>query len=230
MLFKPLQRSMVLLAAFSLACAEPSTSILNTPNVISPIKQAALGPVVTDPGMGNLSSLAHQVVVGLGNPRVRMMVVEAMKNPAAAGAGLDLNDCASGSVVAQLLVAAEQRGAGSAATTCSDIGRWGGLTLYMAESGLRRWDGTFIPIVTALSARGPAVPKQWKGYRSGDRAIDLFADKPVPGPVLVVLPLTHPTRVANATRMVPLLQTHVGAFAPGITATTSGKVKDGGAK
>lgn len=184
-----------------LGCDEPTSTTRRIATPASPTKHVMVGSVVTDNAMGNLSLVARQVVVGLGDPAVRQRVVDAMKDPGTAGAGLDLSACESGSIAANLFSAGEERGAASAEAVCSGMRKQsGGLTLYMSKDGLSRWDGSFVPIVTAIdNSRGP-VPKQWKGYRSGQVTIDLSADKPTPGPVLVVLRLTNPARLASAPR------------------------------
>jgi hypothetical protein len=213
--------ALVTLAFFG--CGDPPTSTQKPAAPRSLMKQESIGSVVTDRVMGNLSLTAHQIAVGLGNAKVRQLVVQAMKSPAAAGAGLDLNACETGTIVGDLLTAAEQRGAGSAAALCSSIRRSGGRTLYMSKDGLRQWDGSFVPIVTAIESPHLPLPKRWKGYRSGQRTIDLFADKSPPGPVLVVSPIIHPAAVARAARTIPTQQVQVGPLAPVIRprATTS---------
>ena len=214
-----------------IGCGEPPTSTQRPAAPASLMKQASIGSAVTDRVMGNFSLIAHQVVVGLGNAKVRQSIVQAMKSPAAGGAGLDLSACDAGTIVADLLTAAEQRGEGSAGALCSNIRRSGAHTLYMSQSGLRRWDGSFVPIVTAIENPRGLLPKQWKGYRSGQRTIELFADKPTPGPVLVVSPIIHPAAVARAPRTIPAQQVHIGPFALGIQPTaTTRAAQTGGAK
>jgi hypothetical protein len=231
MLFDRKTRIVALVVFAVVGCGEPTTSARRMAIPSSPTKHVSVGSVVTDSVMGNLSLVARQVAVGLGNPTVRQKVVAAMKDPGAHGAGLDLSACGSGTVAADLLAAGEERGAGSAEALCSSISRSGGLTLYMSKDGLRRWDGSFVPIVTAVENSRGKLPKQWKGYRSGQRTIDLFADKPTPGPVLVVLRLTHPTRLANAPRTNLIHEVHVGPFAAGIPSRVPTPVaRAGGAK
>jgi hypothetical protein len=220
---------LVLLAVFS--CGEPIASTRGIATPASPTKHVLVGSVVTDNVMGNLSLVARQVVAGLGDPAVRQMVVEAMKDPKAAGAGLDLSACESGTIAANLLAAGEERGAERAEVLCSSIRRSGGLTLYMSKDGLTRWDGSFVPIVTAIENSHGRFPKQWKGYRSGQVTIELSADKPSPGPVLVVLRLRHPTRLASAPRTILTHEVHVGPFAPGTpSGVSTPAARAGGAK
>jgi hypothetical protein len=212
------KKQIAALAALAVfACGEPMAGTRGVTAPSSPTKHVMVGSVVTDNAMGNLSLVARQIVVGLGDPAVRQRVVEAMKDPGTAGAGLDLSACESGSIAADLLSAGEERGAANGAALCSSIRRSGPLTLYMSRDGLRRWDGSFVPIVTAIEDSDRKPPKQWKGYRSGQRTIDLFADGPTPGPVLVVLRVAHPSRLVNASRTMPTQQTYIVPLAPAVS-------------
>ncbi len=105
------------------ACTESLTTPEKLPRAPSLTIQTPAGVVANDPAMGKLSFVAHRIVIGLGNANVRRLVVQAMKSPRAAGAGLDLQDCSAETVVGQLFAAAERRGAGSAESICSYIGR-----------------------------------------------------------------------------------------------------------
>ena len=217
MLFERLKLVSALLMLAVLGCAESPTSTQLPAPPKSLMKHASIGSVVADPVMGKLSAVARQVVVGLGDAEVRRMVVLAMKSPAAAGAGLDLSTCEQGAITAKLMTAAELRGAREVEGLCSVTSGSRGLTLFMSQDGLRRWDGSFVPIVTAIENPRGQLPKQWKGYRSGQRTIDLFANQPTPGPVLVVSTIVHPAQLARSSRTIPTQSVHVGPLAPGIT-------------
>ncbi|MDB4869805.1 MAG: hypothetical protein JWL97_809 [Gemmatimonadales bacterium] len=161
--------------------------------------RSVVGPPVPDQVMGDFSTLARHIVAGLQDSRVRALIAESMKSPDARGMGLDLGDCASGSVVGQLLEAGSRRGGAPAAELCSRFQAAGGMTLYMSRDRLARWDSKVIPIVTAVVKPDQPITAPFLGYRSPDRTIQLDPAAPLEGPILIVLPFTHPSRWALST-------------------------------
>jgi hypothetical protein len=145
--------------------------------------------------MGALSPIAQHLVVALEDSSVRVAVARAMKQPQAGVAGLDLQGCASDPVVSALLASGEKRGGAAAKAICSALEKMNGAILYMDPTEVKRWDGTTIPIVTARATLSGVLPKALQGYRSPDRLIAIPTDGSMSGPILVVLPIPHPTRL-----------------------------------
>jgi hypothetical protein len=73
----------------------------------------------------------------------------------------------------------------------------------MDREQLALWNTSVIPIVTALASAGASLPAHMLGYRSPTRTIDVAADRRLKGPILVVLPMAHPSRVSNARPALP---------------------------
>ena len=147
--------------------------------------------------MGALSNAALAVAAGMQDQRVRAAVITAMRDSSALGVGLDLQDCGPGSRTRSLFDAAERRGVGQAAALCSWATARSGLVLYMDPDQLAAWSATVIPIVTAVEQPGHPLPAHVLGYRSPVRTIDIAADPNLKGPILVVLPITHPSRMQS---------------------------------
>ena len=162
-----------------------------------------------DAAMGRLSPIALAVAAGLQKPRVRSAVMAAMKDTAARGLGLDLQDCEPGTTTRLLFEAGEARGAESANASCALAAQMTGLVLYMEPEQLAVWSPSVIPLVTALANPGSAWPSHIAAYRSPDRSLDLAADRSLRGPILVVLPLIHPKRTLPLRNtLVPSLVAH----------------------
>lgn len=159
----------------------------------SPVLVRAVIPV-QDEGMGDLSTVALQVVTGLQDTHVRAAVIAAMRDSSARGYGLDLQDCQASGVTRSLFEAAERRGRAPTEAVCQTVSQLSGLILYMDHEQLANWGSSIIPIVTAIAHPEAGMPKHLTGYRSPDRTIDLTADKQLRGPILVVFPIRHPKR------------------------------------
>lgn len=145
--------------------------------------------------MGSLSAIAAYVAAGLQDPVARTDVMRAMKDSTSRNLGLDLQDCGPGGKANSLFVAADRLSAAKATAMCSTVAAMNGLVLYMDRSQLDLWSHSTIPIVTALANPTSARPSHLLGYRSPTRTIDVTGDAGLKGPILVVLPLRHPTRV-----------------------------------
>lgn len=208
------------------ACGDGPTSSkvpVNAANVRAAPARAPLSDVV----MGPLSVIAREVVTGLGDAPTRRGVLQALKASANSGMGIDLTSCNASGVVLDLLVAAERRGAGRASDICESITETRGLVLYMSARDLRRWDGSFIPIVTAISLNPAALPDKWQGYRSPETAIELSSREPAPGPVLLILPVNGHPRLTPGSRGRPQQTT---SFGPPPSSKTSTHIRTGGSK
>jgi hypothetical protein len=162
-------------------------------HVIRPVRPAAVDSV-----MGQLSPIAQHLAAGLQDSTIRMAVYRAMKSPGANHGSLDLQTCAADPAVSSLVTSGERHGAGPAVAMCALIARLPGATLYMDPTQLARWDGTTIPIVTAVEKANRRLPATIRGYRSPDLLMDLPTDGSLQGPVLVVVPIAHPSRLSRA--------------------------------
>jgi hypothetical protein len=181
------------------ACERPTAV---PPGRISPPDHLR-ATVVSDRTMGSLSAVALQVAIGLQDSRVRAAVNGAMKDSSAQGLGLDLQDCRSGGSARSLFDASERRGGQAADALCSSVLSLSGLVLFMDRVQLSNWDPSVIPIVTAMSSIGNGVPAHLLGYRSPDRTMDVTGDRNLKGPILVILPLPHPRRMAASRQGLP---------------------------
>lgn len=106
--------------------------------------------------------------------------------------GLDLRACSTELIIQRLFAAAERHGGPLADAMCQGIRGRAGLALYMDRDRLDAWDGTTIPIVTAIADPSRTLPVQLRAYRSATRIISISRDSTVGGPLLVVLPTLHP--------------------------------------
>jgi hypothetical protein len=189
------------------ACAPERQPL--SPSVPHAPARTISGPAVQDVAMGSLSPFARHVVAGLQDPKVRGKIVRAMKNSHVFGVGLDLEDCGPNTVIGDLLEAGAMRGGAAASHVCGSFQQSGGIMLYMDRDRLAHWDSTVIPVVTAIQRPEIAVPTTFVGYRSPTRTIQLYRDAPLDGPVLVLLPFSHPhrwnSRAARPARVRPLI-------------------------
>lgn len=182
--------------------------ITATPNRIIGAPSRVLVAADADPVMGTLSPIAQYVAAGLQDFAVRLAVHRALTSPSAHRMGLDLHACASDSVIISLLRAGERRGAGLAASVCQMLGSMNGAVLFMDPSRLRKWNGSTVPIVTAIANPGRELPATFHGYRSPNRLIDLPADGSIQGPVFIVLPYQHPAHPRNVRLGQPTIRQH----------------------
>lgn len=177
----------------------------DTPEAVTrlPKRQSTMVPILgvdQDATMGALSGVARHIVTALRDPALRAAVAAAMKADSTSRLGLDLQDCDSPGVVHSLLAAGEKYGAGAAASVCASIKSRAAGALFMDPDRLRGWNGSTIPIVTAIENPRSALPATFHGYLSSERVIDLPADGSLKGPILVVLPLVHPHHNSYATQ------------------------------
>jgi hypothetical protein len=168
------------------------------PGIAPPVAPAyaVVASPVSDTVMGELSPIARQVVAALRDSVLRVEVARAMKETSSASS-IDLQDCAAVSVAQRLLLAGERNGMGSATLHCGNLRKLRGAILYMNPERLAHWDGTVIPIVTAIQNPDRALPKELRAYRSSTRLVNLSLDHPDDGPLLVVLPYVHPRRAKS---------------------------------
>jgi hypothetical protein len=157
-----------------------------------------LAPAASDSTMGSLSLVAQNIVAALQDSSTRAAVNHAMKSPRGSLAGLDLQSCDVDATTKALFASAERRGGAAAASLCASIKARSGAVLYMAPEQLKRWTGASIPIVTARGSMDQALQKSVRGYRSPDRLIDIPLDGTMTGPVLWVIPISHPSRINSA--------------------------------
>lgn len=150
-----------------------------------------------DRTMGSLSEVAQHLAAALQDPRVRGLVVRAMRDSVHNASGIDLSSCTD-SVVSSLVNAGTLRGGGSANSLCKRLGVGKGVVLYMDRTRLAGWDSTVIPIVTAVADPSIQPAKTFHGYVTPSLVTDLRSDGSVNGPVLVVLPLFHSRRIGSA--------------------------------
>ena len=148
-------------------------------------------PADPDSTMGSLSAVARHIVAALRNPSTRVAVMNAMKSASAGRLGLNLSWCTEDPVVADLLQAGEDAGGDPSPVMCKKIQAYRGLVLYMDPDRLREWDGTSIPMVTAIANPERGVGGPLRAYRGVTTMITLPADGSVRGPLLVVLPYEH---------------------------------------
>jgi hypothetical protein len=149
--------------------------------------------VVGNDAMGPLSGVARHVAAGLQDSATRMAIMRALKSPGQSRAGIDLQACRAG-VVSQLLLNGERAGAGAAKAVCDQMQALKGLVLFMDPDRLSAWDGSVIPIVTALARPDSLLAPSFHGYLTASRIVDLSRDNPPAGPMLVVLPYQHRSR------------------------------------
>jgi hypothetical protein len=159
---------------------------------------AVMTPAVIDPTMGSLSPLARHIVIALRDSATRVALIQAMKSAQPRGLGLDLSTCAEPGTAQALIRMGEVNGGSAAVSMCSLISKRRGVTLYMSAPALAAWDASVIPVVTAIDNPNLKMSHAFVGYRSPTRTIVLSdTGHSVSGPVLVILPIPHPARVAR---------------------------------
>lgn len=176
------------------------TTACERPMPVSPLHSVSASsarvPVpapAADSAMGALSQYAQVVVAALGDSVTRIAVWEKLRSPSTPLEGIDLQSCGSDAVVDRLLLAGQRRAGRSAAEVCSALQKMPGAILYMDRSRLKQWDGTSIPLVTAIERPDDRLPKILTVYRSARRTMSVPSDGSTLGPVLVILPYTHPS-------------------------------------
>lgn len=174
------------------ACERHESVSPIAPDYQTPRASVADVGVANDSTMGNLAAFARLVVGGLRDSSVRQGVRSALM-AATARPGVDLQLCEGDEVARQLFAAAERHGLGSAANWCQAAMVRPGLVVYMDPEGLRSWDGTTIPIVTAIANPSRPLPTHFLGYRSTERTVELDGNLSRSGPILVVLPFVNPS-------------------------------------
>lgn len=187
----------ILLALVPGACDETR---IPTANQRSPHAYAeVLTPPVSDLTMGEYSSVARHIVIALQDSSMRRLLFDSLHARAGGGVLIDLTNCSTG-LSAQILAAGEHRGAGSASPICKTMQSGNGAVLYVNAQSVAAWGPNSIPVVTAISDLSAPVPLKLKGYRSPSRMIDIPFDSASFGPVLIVLPMLHPNRLASVNR------------------------------
>ena len=144
-----------------------------------------------DSTMADLSPIARHLIVALRDSTLRIDLARALKAQENGTLGIDLHDCDHDALAVRVLREGERRGAGGASLACTRIRQRAGMVLYMDRDRLRGWDGTTIPVVTAVSNPDRGLPVTFRGYRSATQMIDLPSDGSIRGPILVVLPYMH---------------------------------------
>lgn len=190
-----------------------SEKSITSPVLVPAPARTVVGEPVTDVAMGHLSGLARHISAGLQDPSARGALVRLMKSDAARGIGIDLQACESGTVRG-LLEAGSRRGADPYDVVCRGLKGAAGVMLYMDRDRLAGWDSTVIPVVTAIEHPGKPIPAKFLGYRSPTRTIELSHPASLAGPILVVLPLLHPTRWSRQAAFKPTIRTVVVPVAP----------------
>ena len=165
-----------------------------------------MSAVDTNDAMGPLAGVARHIAAGLQDSATRMAIARVLKTTGESRIGLDLQSCDQGEV-SRLLVAGERAGAGAADSVCRKLQALSGLVLYMDPDRLRAWDGSVIPVVTAVARLDTNLAASFHGYLTSIRIVELSRDRPPAGPLLVVLPYRHPRRVPGRTTQAPLLRT-----------------------
>ena len=198
----------------SVACERPTAVTLSPPIQPAAATFARLTAPVTDPAMGKLSPVARQVIAALRDPDLRRELALAMKDTSASYS-LDLQDCRTVSLAARLLASGERNGFGTAASACARLTALNGAILYMAPERLEGWDGTVIPLVTAIEHPESPLPTTVWAYRSPSRAVELSSSHPGSGPLLVILPSLHPRQAVRrpmktTPHMIPVHQDTTG--------------------
>jgi hypothetical protein len=153
---------------------------------------------VKDDAMRELSTLARFIVGALRDSTLRRSVAAAMADTSAGG-GIDLQDCRTNALVAHLFESGQRATGTSAAQLCADVSNRDGLILFMAPSRLARWNGTAVPVVSAIASTHDALPPTFLGYRSVERTIMISRDEPLDGPLLMILAMPHARRVRGRT-------------------------------
>jgi hypothetical protein len=149
-------------------------------------------PPVDDPTMGSLSSAAQHIAAGLQDSVIRMAIRRSLLESHASVPELDLQACdITASDSDKLLQSGERRGAKVARDLCKMFKGMNGAILYMDPTQLAHWDGSTIPIVTAVADPDQPLPASIRGYRSPNVMIDMPTDGSMAGPMLAVLPLQH---------------------------------------
>ncbi len=192
---------MITLAVSALACERTASVILVAPSTRAATRSIPVASPVVDSAMGGLSIYAQYVIAGLRDSVARMAVWRALKAPTTPREGLDLQSCGNLAAIDALFAAAERQGHGEAQTVCGALKGMRGAILYMDAERLKQWDGTSIPLVTAIADPNGHMPSQITAYRSTRRTVVLPSDGSTLGPMLVVLPYKHPSRrTANPTQ------------------------------
>ncbi len=186
--------SMIAVVVTALACERTAPVILVAPATHAATRSFAPTPPVVDSAMGALSAYAQYVVAGLRDSAARMAVWRALKAPTTPREGLDLQACGTHPAVDALFAASERQGHGQAQSICVALKGMRGAILYMDAERLKQWDGTSIPLVTAIADPNGHMPSQLTAYRSTRRTVVIASDGSTLGPVLVVLPYKHPSR------------------------------------
>lgn len=171
-----------------------------------------------DATMADLSSVARHLAGALRDSATRADVARAMKDPKESFVGIDLHSCAANPLVLRLLLQGERAGGSPSQIVCQGILHREGLVLYMDRDRLRAWDGSTIPIVTAIAQPGSGLPVTFHGYRSPTKIIDLPSDGSLGGPILVVLPYVHPASAIALRANTPSTSISHATQAPGLIA------------
>jgi hypothetical protein len=186
-----------------------------TPPAQSSIAETAPLHTVSDATMGNLSAVAIHIVAGLRDSAVRYRIHDMLLERGNYGIGIDLQDCGPGGRAFGVLHAAEAHGGQRSDIQCAALKKLRGAVLFMEPGRLAAWNPRVIPIVTAIADPDAPLPKHFLGYRSPDRTIELTDKGGVGGPLLVVLPVLHPSRPRSYSTRFPALKVTTGSPATG---------------
>lgn len=192
------------------SCERPTAVPLSPTMAPSAPTFVRLTAPVTDVAMGSLSPLARHLVAALRDPSLRRELAIALKDTAASYS-LDLQDCRTSSLAKRLFDAGEHEGFGSSSALCAQIVSMNGAILYMAPERLQGWDGSVIPLVSALARPDLPAPATIHAYRSTTRAVEISMAHPGEGPLLVILPVPQQRRalrkeLATTPHMIPIHQ------------------------
>lgn len=165
-------------------------------------------PPIVDPVMGELSQLARHIIGALRDSVTRRSLARALKDSVNIRSGVSMKECASSSLSKMMLEEGERRGLGRAASMCALISARHGVILYMAPERLSRWDGTEMPVVTAISNPSAGIPDRLTAYRSTSKSVEISTAKSEAGPLLVILPFTR-VRPGDASASTPKVRTFV---------------------
>lgn len=190
----------IAVSLYATACSSDASTSLVPSIKPSPARHTfiPIQPPRQDPTMGPLSPIAQHIAAGLQDSVTRATIRRSLLNPRSSIPAADLQSCDDTTgAVGHLLRSGELRGAGLAKNLCTTLKAMSGAILYMDPTQLAHWDGSVIPVVTAIAHPGQRLPASIVGYRSPNVTMDLPTDGHMAGPVLVVLPLLHESRLPS---------------------------------
>jgi hypothetical protein len=209
---------LALLAMYTTVACERATKPVSHSRPVSVASAITIATAVNDPTLDDLSVVAQLVATALQDSTTRMELRgELLANPKEAM--IDLQSCRENGVASRMFAISERRGVRNATAMCTAAIAREGLTLYLDPARLNQWDGTTIPLVTAIAHPDRPLADSITVYRSPARTMRMSTNATFDGPIIVILPEAHSSRAGRRNhptlmRAIPVSQTHSNNTAP----------------